>query len=321
MNYTHLFEALMLVCFGFSWPLNVSKAYRARTAKGMSLPFIVLIITGYVAGITAKIMNSQFNYVLAVYFLNLAIVMTNMLVYFRNKGLDRKAEKSARKSVPVVEIKNNEGDKGTMYNYTYSLDEVINRNADSAEKKNGVILMGGAIDKAIPVAQLANEYSFNFELYNKSESGLTMTRAKEYFEKKIALLAPEGLIIHLGENDVMLAKTNLSAFDAYYTSLIMSVRSCSKNCRIALVSVDNPNGDKNIELMNAHIKTIAAAEKLSFINLENAKLWHPESTKAACNFAHSMGLMTRKPLNDVAEILYSYAYHNFDGHFVEHLAG
>lgn len=321
MNYTHLFEALMLVCFGFSWPLNVSKAYRARTAKGMSLPFIVLIITGYVAGITAKIMNGQFNYVLAVYFLNLAIVMTNMFVYFRNKGLDRKAEKSARRSLPVVEIKNNEGGKETMYNYTYSLNEVINKSADSAEKKNGVILMGGAIDKAIPVAQLANEYSFNFELYNKSESGLTMSHAKEYFEKTVAPLAPEGLLIHLGENDALFAKTNPSAFDAYYTGLIMSVRSCNKNCRIALVSIDNPNNDKNIELMNAHIKAIAYAEKLSYINLENAKLWHPESTKAACNFAHSMGLKTRKPLNDVAEILYSYAYHNLDGHFAEHLAG
>ena len=73
--------------------------------------------------------------------------------------------------------------------------------------------------------------------------------------------------------------------------------------------------------MNAHIKAIAYAENLSYINLENAKLWHPESTKAACNFAHSMGLKTRKPLNDVAEILYSYAYHNLDGHFAEHLAG
>ncbi len=54
MNFAHLFEAAMLVCFGFSWPLNVMKAYRARTAKGTSLPFIILIITGYVAGITAK---------------------------------------------------------------------------------------------------------------------------------------------------------------------------------------------------------------------------------------------------------------------------
>ena len=93
MEIGHLFEALMLVCFGFSWPLNVIKAYKARSAKGTSLAFIILIITGYVAGITAKVINQQFNYVLAVYFLNLAIVMSNLVVYFRNVALDKKRDR------------------------------------------------------------------------------------------------------------------------------------------------------------------------------------------------------------------------------------
>lgn len=85
-----IFETIMLVCFGLSWPLNVIKAYKARTAKGTSLPFIVLIITGYVAGITAKLVTNQINYVLAVYILNLAIVSANVVVYFRNVALDKK---------------------------------------------------------------------------------------------------------------------------------------------------------------------------------------------------------------------------------------
>ena len=326
MNLTHLFEALMLVCFGFSWPLNVSKAYKARTAKGMSLPFIILIITGYLAGITAKIMNAQFNYVLVVYFLNLAIVATNMLVYFRNKSLDKKAARAiatnttTAKTIPVIEIKNDVEKEETMYNYTNSLDEYINTKPSAVEKKNGVILMGGTLDKAIPVSQLAGEYSFNFEIYNKSDSSLNVTNAKNYFEKAISTLAPEGILIHIGESDANLIKTNPSNFDTYYIELIESIRSCNKACRIALVSIDNPNADKSIELINAHIKAIAGAEKATFVNLENAKLWHPESTKAACNFAHSMGLKVRKPLNDVAEILYSYAYHNIEGTSAEHLA-
>ena len=62
--------------------------------------------------------------------------------------------------------------------------------------------------------------------------------------------------------------------------------------------------------MNAHIKAIAEAEKVSYISLENAKLWNPEATKAASEFAYNMGLKIRKPLRDVAEILYSYAYNN-----------
>lgn len=85
-----VFESIMLICFGLSWPLNVIKAYKARTARGTSLPFIMLIIIGYVAGITAKVITGQTNYVLAVYLLNLVIVSMNVVVYFRNMSLDKK---------------------------------------------------------------------------------------------------------------------------------------------------------------------------------------------------------------------------------------
>lgn len=85
-----ILETLMLLCFGISWPLNVIKAYHAGTAKGMSLPFILLIMTGYIAGIAAKLISGQTGYVLVVYVLNLVIVSLNMVVYFRNVSLDHK---------------------------------------------------------------------------------------------------------------------------------------------------------------------------------------------------------------------------------------
>ncbi len=83
-----MLEATMLVCFGFSWPLSLIKNIKARSAKNMSLPFILLIIFGYLAGITAKFLNGQFNYVLFFYFLNLLIVSMNVPVYFINKRYD-----------------------------------------------------------------------------------------------------------------------------------------------------------------------------------------------------------------------------------------
>ncbi len=85
-------EAIMLICFGFSWPMNVIKAVKARSAKSMSLPFILLIISGYIAGISAKIISGQVNFVLLVYFINLIIVSLNLAVYFRNKHFDVLAE-------------------------------------------------------------------------------------------------------------------------------------------------------------------------------------------------------------------------------------
>ena len=85
-----MFESIMLICFGLSWPLNVIKAYKARTTQGTSLPFILLIVTGYIAGITAKVISGHLNYVLIVYLLILAIVSLNVVVYFRNLSFDKK---------------------------------------------------------------------------------------------------------------------------------------------------------------------------------------------------------------------------------------
>ena len=321
MEIAHLFEAGMLICFGFSWPLNVIKAYKARTAKGTSLPFIILIITGYIAGIAAKIINGQFNYVLAVYFLNLAIVMLNIFVYIRNKALDKKGSANIVKVAGNIKLENVEVKEDNMTNYTNSLDEIINRKNTSVEMKNSVILFGGSLDKKIPVAELAKSFDFNFDIYNKSEDRLSLADSATVFQNKIAALQPEAVLIHIGDMDYTSFKNDSSTFDKNYLNLISGIKAANKKCRIALVSVNNPNRDKTLASMNAHIKAIAEAEKAVYINLDNAKLWNPEATKAASEFAYGMGLSIRKPLRDVAEILYSYAYRNFDSKSVNEMAG
>ena len=322
MNLADLLEAGMLVCFGFSWPLNVVKAYRAKTARGTSLAFIILIITGYIAGISAKIINNQFNYVLGVYFLNLAIVSANVFVYIRNKRLDKKSSGSKNIKIKKLDIKDIERAKEEIkLNYTNSLDELINGEKSFVENKNAVILFGGSLDKNIPVADLSREYNFNFDIYNKSCENITLPAALEYFKENIAKMIPEGIIIHLGENDISLFQNDSAAFDNYYLTLLDEIKAVNKDCRIALISINNPAGNKNLALMNAHINAIAQTEKAVFINLENAKLWNPEATKAANEFAYAMGLKIRKPLRDVAEIFYSYAFHSMNVNAKETLVG
>ena len=94
MEIAPILETIMLVCFGFSWPMNLIKAYKARSAKNSSLPFILLIITGYIAGISAKIVLGNINYVLVAYLLNLAIVSLDLIVYFRNVTFDKQINKN-----------------------------------------------------------------------------------------------------------------------------------------------------------------------------------------------------------------------------------
>lgn len=302
MNLSHLFECGMLVCFGFSWPLNVIKAYKARTAKGSSLAFILLIITGYVAGITAKILNNQFNYVLAVYFINLAIVFTNVIVYFRNKALDRK-------NIGVEAVTVSKKEKTMEHKYDYSQAEVIFENADTnEEQKNAVILVGGSFDNKIPVNYLKNKFDLNFEIYNKSSDNISIKTANEYFKNTVLPLEPEALILHLGENDITMYQNSSEAFDKCYLDLISNIKKANKKTRLALVSINNTNNDKLVAEMNKHIKAIADSENCQFVNLENSKLWNPEATKQSVDFACTMGLNIKKPLLDVAKIFYSFAY-------------
>jgi len=87
---SEIFEILMVVSFGASWPLNVLKSYNARTTKGKSLPFLVLIFFGYICGIISKLTAESFKwYVLFFYVLNLVMVGVDLLLYWRNYNLDK----------------------------------------------------------------------------------------------------------------------------------------------------------------------------------------------------------------------------------------
>ena len=86
----NILETIMLICFGLSWPINLIKSIKSKTAKSTSLPFLILITVGYIAGISAKFVGNNINYVLIAYFINLVFVALNIAVYFRNRMLDKR---------------------------------------------------------------------------------------------------------------------------------------------------------------------------------------------------------------------------------------
>ncbi len=87
---SELFEILMVISFGVSWPLNVMKSYKARTTKGKSLAFLVLIFFGYICGIISKLSAESYKwYVLFFYVLNFVMVGADLVLYVRNYRLDQ----------------------------------------------------------------------------------------------------------------------------------------------------------------------------------------------------------------------------------------
>ena len=88
-----VFEMIMLICFGLSWPFNITKSVRSRTAKGRSLWFEVCIIVGYLCGLAGKFISGNVTYVAAFYILDITMVTIDLVLTIRNKRLDRAAEK------------------------------------------------------------------------------------------------------------------------------------------------------------------------------------------------------------------------------------
>lgn len=79
-----VFEAIMLICFGASWPVSIWKTYTVKNPVGKSVGFLLLIIIGYVAGIINKFMG-KVDWVLGLYILNLVMVSADLIlvIYYR----------------------------------------------------------------------------------------------------------------------------------------------------------------------------------------------------------------------------------------------
>lgn len=104
---TDLLEALMILCFGLSWPISIRKSWTSRTAKGKSLFFEVFLLIGYIFGIARKcILFSQamaagqsegFLFYLGWFFyvLNFIEISIDVALYFRNVKLDKAREAAA----------------------------------------------------------------------------------------------------------------------------------------------------------------------------------------------------------------------------------
>jgi hypothetical protein len=83
------FEIAFLICFGAAWPASIYKSWKSRTNNGKSLFFLCLIFTGYIMGILHKVFF-YYDGVIYLYIINLLMVSTDMILYFRNGRFEKK---------------------------------------------------------------------------------------------------------------------------------------------------------------------------------------------------------------------------------------
>ena len=96
MELASIFETLMILSVGVSWPMSIIRSYRSRSTKGKSIFFSCFIAFGYVCGIIAKIMTQTYNLAFWFYFPNIIMVTTDICLYFRNRAIEKREEATAK---------------------------------------------------------------------------------------------------------------------------------------------------------------------------------------------------------------------------------
>ena len=96
MSIPQLCEIAMLCLFGASWPLNIAKALRAKTAKGKSVGFELLVIIGYIIGLFGKLyayrQTGNLAYSTWFYIADILMVSVDLALYCVNTRRDRAAQ-------------------------------------------------------------------------------------------------------------------------------------------------------------------------------------------------------------------------------------
>lgn len=92
MDIVQLLEIAMLLAFGLSWPFNISKSFKSRTAKGKSVIFEYIILGGYAFGLASKFIlyarSGDLPYSVWFYIADMLMVIVDMALYYRNIRLD-----------------------------------------------------------------------------------------------------------------------------------------------------------------------------------------------------------------------------------------
>ena len=77
-----VFEAIMLVCFGVSWPISIARSLRTKVVSGKSPLFMGIVCFGYMSGVVHKVIYSL-DWVIILYAINIILVAFDLFLYFK----------------------------------------------------------------------------------------------------------------------------------------------------------------------------------------------------------------------------------------------
>ena len=308
-----LLESTMLICFGLSWPMNLAKNIKAKSARNMSLQFILLIITGYIAGITAKIYTHRFNYVLAVYLLNLVIVSANVVVYFINRRYDKQEKTANAKLSRQLSGKDNPAEaaapiKPSIHNQGEDEMETY-RELNSITEAGGVVLFGSNTFANLPVGELTQAFRITEPIYNRSIKNVRIDHIESYLKVCLFDLNPRKIFVNMGDIDILDENVDIDNFIAKYEWLLYMIHTKTKASIYIVPIVSDSQAAFQI---NQRLKTLASQTGCKCIDVSGVleskrptlrlfELLKVHMRNHPINFADAMeaGALSNRKLEDV----------------------
>ncbi|MFA7074057.1 MAG: hypothetical protein WC234_02575 [Endomicrobiaceae bacterium] len=88
-----IFEIIMLLCFASAWPFSIRKSYVSKQNTGKSIVFLYIVLIGYIAGMMHKVVYNM-DGVFYLYLFNFFLVSADMIIYYRNERIAKKAREA-----------------------------------------------------------------------------------------------------------------------------------------------------------------------------------------------------------------------------------
>lgn len=271
-----LLESAMLICFGLSWPMNLAKNIKARSAKNMSIQFILLIITGYIAGISAKIYDHRFNYVLVVYLLNLVVVSANVIVYMINSRYDREARAANAHLGRQISGHSSHAEKagaGTPAETAHTSapfqdqgdDEMQTyRELNSITEAGGVVLFGSNTFASLPIGELSQAFRITEPIYNRSVRDIRIDQIERYLKVCLYDLNPRKIFVNMGEVDLLDENIDVDNFISKYEWLLYMIHTKTQASIYIVPVISKSPAALQI---NERLKTLAAQTGCRYIDV------------------------------------------------------
>ena len=134
-------------------------------------------------------------------------------------------------------------------------------------KSGGIVVWGSTTLAELPLNELLKNYDVSGYIYNRSIPGLTLSDAENYLDACVFGLAPEKVILNLGEADITDAD-NISRLMEQYRWILYKIHITLPKCALIITTIREKSALH--KKFNSELRKLALEFGCTFYTVPNA---------------------------------------------------